>query len=995
MAVDLMTRYLALLILAWYSLSSLTWVQAKNSHHTAHQEWCTASLSYQEFMSRKDMIHMKIDIDPLEVCLIPMGDVVDYLVKVNASIAMLEITCSRPSRIGFNYSETEHQGLLNVIDEVTITICSLILDSVSFLDAVPKVGLYGLYLSDLPSETLPLLQFIRRRLVEGNILLEKGKGNLRKRPEDRDPIESKAVIQYAGLGTGYVQEPQSMIVLLYQDYSWIEELICSILGIMFQRTIQVLIYDEEFIIDDCPISNLDSLILTYSGLIFRLEVLQLVNDSIRSLQPRSFQNLGRIKFMRIDLSFNKLSDFPYQVFDIFQIPIDEVLINHNQLHNITQLGHLRALALHLNNNHITDIETEAFSKVQFLKKLDLGHNNLNILRPELFRYLTSLIHLDLSYNKLTRFSPRNYLPFGRMTTLRLTGNSLTETPSDDHSLVVNAKDISRKLYIRNIHLDRNNLSDIPMWVFPVHFVYVNMSHNIITRLDLDSISNCSSESNRLQLPSNEQTIDYQHNKITSFDLPALCQSLGDGCDRLSNMLRNINFNLQHNDIACDSTMLGTRNFLLEALSDKFYALSKLEAFFQNWTCTLPSGIGHIVSLPDRFFGDNIVRNCPTACNCFRFVTNNFVTVNCTGAGLAFLPSYIPNGTGNLLLQDNSITQITVAGLKNMRNLRMLDVSNNEIYSFKVDETSIAYLKNLSTLKLNNNRMDKVPPLFNRLSGVNISISGNPFICNCKERWLLKWVLDSRNQITDYRSVYCYFGSRKFKPIYLMTESEFGCIDWPTVAAIVLGCILVISIVLGIFFHKFKSEVKLLLYMRLKQRILPRQDNVNINDKKYDAFVSYAKEDRDYIFQELMPRLEADERGFSFCLADRHFLPGSNILDNIAHALKESRRMIMYLTPSFVASEWCMYEFRLAHHMVLLNHSNFLIIILEEGLNMELLDEELKLYIRTKTYIKCGNRWFWEGIWKSLPMKSLQQLGEVGPEEGQHDERAEELPIPLL
>ena len=44
-----------------------------------------------------------------------------------------------------------------------------------------------------------------------------------------------------------------------------------------------------------------------------------------------------------------------------------------------------------------------------------------------------------------------------------------------------------------------------------------------------------------------------------------------------------------------------------------------------------------------------------------------------------------------------------------------------------------------------------------------------------------------------------------------------------------------------------------------------------------------------------------------CIADRDFIPGNSILDNIIDAIKKSYKVILILTDHFVTSNWCQYE----------------------------------------------------------------------------------------
>lgn len=82
---------------------------------------------------------------------------------------------------------------------------------------------------------------------------------------------------------------------------------------------------------------------------------------------------------------------------------------------------------------------------------------------------------------------------------------------------------------------------------------------------------------------------------------------------------------------------------------------------------------------------------------------------------------------------------------------------------------------------------------------------------------------------------------------------------------------------------------------------------------------------------------------------------------------------MVLSRNFLKSEWCLLEFRAAHRKVLEDRMNYLIIILFDGINMDELDDEMKLYMRTNTYLSVSNKWFWEKLYYAMPQSTDRQF----------------------
>ncbi|XP_019622058.1 PREDICTED: tetratricopeptide repeat protein 22-like [Branchiostoma belcheri] len=76
--------------------------------------------------------------------------------------------------------------------------------------------------------------------------------------------------------------------------------------------------------------------------------------------------------------------------------------------------------------------------------------------------------------------------------------------------------------------------------------------------------------------------------------------------------------------------------------------------------------------------------------------------------------------------------------------------------------------------------------------------------------------------------------------------------------------------------------------------------------QYDFFVSHSSKDADWVDFALLPAMEVDLR-FKGCVADRDFVPGKSVFDNIMYSIENSYKTLLILTPNFVTSEWCKYE----------------------------------------------------------------------------------------
>src|SRR5262245_57889517 len=78
---------------------------------------------------------------------------------------------------------------------------------------------------------------------------------------------------------------------------------------------------------------------------------------------------------------------------------------------------------------------------------------------------------------------------------------------------------------------------------------------------------------------------------------------------------------------------------------------------------------------------------------------------------------------------------------------------------------------------------------------------------------------------------------------------------------------------------------------------------------YDAFISYAHSDKEWVGEWLLPRLEA--AGLHICIDHRDFEVGKPTLVNIEHAVEQSRHTILVLSPAWLNSAWTAFETLLA------------------------------------------------------------------------------------
>lgn len=185
----------------------------------------------------------------------------------------------------------------------------------------------------------------------------------------------------------------------------------------------------------------------------------------------------------------------------------------------------------------------------------------------------------------------------------------------------------------------------------------------------------------------------------------------------------------------------------------------------------------------------------------------------------------------------------------------------------------------------------------------------------------------------------------------------------TTTLVALFCL--VGFILVAIYHRWNMEIKVWLYAHGWCLWFITEHELD-KDKLFDAFISYSHKDEDFIVSEILPNLEQGSKPYKLCLHFRNWQPGEFITKNIANSIADSRRTIVILSKNFLESEWGKMEFRTAHVQALSEGRARVIVVLLGEVPMDDLDEELKAYLSTNTYVKWGDPWFWDKLRYAMP-----------------------------
>ncbi|RZC40399.1 insulin-like growth factor-binding protein complex acid labile subunit, partial [Asbolus verrucosus] len=161
-----------------------------------------------------------------------------------------------------------------------------------------------------------------------------------------------------------------------------------------------------------------------------LKVLNLCNNLIDELSPKSFTNLT--KLIQLDLSYNKLTVL---VNNMFEEPeaftklsnLKHLYLSSNELEKLEgyTFRYLSNLfLLYLENNRIMEVDSFAFANLSKLNSLYLNNNNISFLIQYNFKPLSNLADLQLRNNNLTEIQTSSFNGLTHLKSLYLGNNRL-------------------------------------------------------------------------------------------------------------------------------------------------------------------------------------------------------------------------------------------------------------------------------------------------------------------------------------------------------------------------------------------------------------------------------------------------------------------------------------------------------------------------------------------------------------------------------------------
>ena len=678
------------------------------------------------------------------------------------------------------------------------------------------------------------------------------------------------------------------------------------------------VYERSLILDHNNISDLSS--HSFKG---SLDFLSLRGNGLKIINPKSFHNLRDIQ--RLDLGQNQLKSIPSELFVINQDKETLVYIN-------------------LSYNAITKLSPSHFQLQKNLIQLDLSHNELDTIPKGTFSHLKRLAIIFLNNNKL------NYIEEG----------SFPENMN----------------HLRHIDLSNNKLKGPPAFLFYSGFT-LKTAFLQMNMIDFDGLCQAFDYLliSKLSLPlirkRYKKVLNLSSNNISHLNLQEMTHQQA---AKFKTILYNFELDLTDNPLYCDC-----KTFELFAyLRARLKGYSDMAHFYRTWKYINLNNSSILNLIPSAFQCPLKGQGCPKECTCKKMYYHS-ISVFCQDRNLTQLPASVPNGTEFLYLNKNQISLID--GKPYLSRLKYLNISDN--YLSFISPKALHMLQG-AIVNLTRNKLTSLPSDIQTMNFSALSIAHNVWRCDCHAIWMKYWLRSSSSFITHWYKTVCSSGGDPGEPIIYVEDEKFMCgplLKGGEIAGIVASCCLLLLIISLLLIYKFSIEIKIMLYTRFNWHPF---DRFNIDDdprKTHDIFIAYCADDQNWVYDVLIEELEnVHDPPYRTVIHARDFDAGVPIVESIYQSVDQCKRIVMVLSESFIRSHWCMFEFRTAHERVITEHNNYIILIMLEDITGLELDETLRAYINTHTYLSEDDKRFWKKLYYALPPVVVQEDPEHPPVE---------------
>ena len=239
-------------------------------------------------------------------------------------------------------------------------------------------------------------------------------------------------------------------------------------------------------------------------------------------------------------------------------------------------------------------------------------------------------------------------------------------------------------------------------------------------------------------------------------------------------------------------------------------------------------------------------------------------------------------------------------------LELLDLSYNRL-------TTLSLETRLTLTKFEAN------PKHRTKEHISLNLAGNPMGCTCKNIPFLQWMARTQVHLVDFKHYQCLFEdgqkvSMSVGIFNILSRLESECASNISLILSYAGLALFVMVVITTTTsYRWRHYIKY-LFLRMRMRRERLQALIGEGDYDFNAFISCTREGAKWTKTYFLPKLENKTTGFKFCIAQRDFVVGKTIIDNIMDTINRSRKTILLVDETFINSKWCQEELLLSHHV---------------------------------------------------------------------------------
>ncbi|KAL1488354.1 hypothetical protein ABEB36_014831 [Hypothenemus hampei] len=677
-----------------------------------------------------------------------------------------------------------------------------------------------------------------------------------------------------------------------------------------------------------------------------LENLRLASNPGVIIEDGAFNNLTHLK--TIDLSLNNITEVSEDIFkyckNLVSINLDQNLLRSLP---VGVFRNLRKLSeLNLSRNKLTALSANLFDKLQNLKKLDLSFNQLIRIEENLFGKLINLQRLDLHRNKISYIYLRAFEQMSRT----ITYMDISYNKWNNSYIFPEFSAFDPLVSIKELILNHNEFIDVPIMLAALNLEFLDLSYNKINSLEIHPY---------IQKQMYPLTIDLSNNLLENVNFILVEQNWIQNVNNTDEIGKSTTIKLANNPIVCDCNMYDLARYNVRDIDLKNIVNLQLDGVF----CANESK--RIVDVKPQDIQCKVLEGCPNICGCNFEPFRKAMVVDCSFKELEAYPEFKFNTSEFaynqtvLIMRGNNLTKEPYRINDSYDNITKLDLSQNLLSSVSWVPPRLVEL-NLSTNLYRNLDGGFVRKLKNTTTLINLYLKDNPWECTCKSLDIQKYLIQFYYKVNS-SDIYC---ERQMKELIKLVDLCHVSPYLSVLLPVILFILLLFSILFALY-YRYQTEVKIYLYAKQMCLWFVSEEELD-KDKIYDVFVSYAHQDESFVIEHLLPELEKPENPFKVCIHIRDWFPGEFIADQVIRSVRDSKRTLVVLSNHFVESVWGKMEFRTAHSQAISEGRARVIVVILGDLDESKLDDELKKYLTTNTYVKWGDKYFWRKLKYALP-----------------------------